>query len=290
MNRQERGILVGMVLGDGHIRTATAADKLAGRRIAAQLTFSHSIKQREYAEHKLNVLNKIFGGKASLGIGRYKNKYSNGKAVQICHAAKSNPYFKTLKGMMYSAGGKHITSHVLSMLTPEGIAYWFMDDGSYQFNKRDDGTISSISLNISTYCSEAEADLIISYFKNAYDIEVRKAYCKKTKRWTVRMNTGSARKFAALISEYIVPSMKYKLASVHFLDSHECPTSELLTCNNCGKSFLALTRGLCTSCYNSETNQKRSQEQHTCSVCGETKSGKWRVGSRCRRCYERNGR
>lgn len=225
MNRQDRAKVVGMVLGDGYIRTASAADKLAGRRIAAQISFSHSIKQREYAACKVAELNEIFGGKATLREKKYDY-------VHMCHAAKSNPYFKILKGMMYKDGKKHITRQVLDMLSPEGIAFWFMDDGSYRINRASDGRVTSLSLIISTYCSKEEVDEIIAYFKREHSITFKPAYCERTTLWYVRGNTAESKKFAALISKYIVPSMRYKLACIKSLDSQECQTPNKI-CSKC---------------------------------------------------------
>ena len=249
MNDIDRGKLVGMVLGDGYIRTASAKDKLAGRRISPQISFSHCLAQKEYAEYKMSILNKMFGGNAT--INEYDSTY-NGNHTRICAGSKSNPYFKTLKGMIYFDGKKNISEQVLNMLTPEGIALWFMDDGSYRINRNNSGNVSSVSLTISTYCSKEEVDNIINYFNKEYDIDFRPAYCKRTCKWYVRTNTSGARKLSELISPYIIPLMQYKLSCVRLLNSHECHASDKI-CINCGGNFAALkAKNLCMKCYNDQ--------------------------------------
>ena len=280
MNRHDRGIVVGMCLGDGHIRTATSADKLAGRRIAAQLTFSHSIKQHEYALWKVARLNAIFGGKATLRTGDHK-------AGKICYAAKSNPYFKTLKGMLYENGVKRFTRQVLDMLNDEGIAIWHMDDGSQRLNRRSDGTVSSASMTLSTYCSREEVDVIITFFLETRDIEFRPAYCKKTQKWYVRTNTLNARKYAETIGKYMVPSMLYKLSGVQLLSSQERHAPDKV-CKSCDKQFAALKAlGLCMNCYNTQYFKSLEAKEKICCICGHTTNAKWFVGDRCRACYQR---
>jgi hypothetical protein len=282
MNDNDRGILVGMVLGDGYIRTATARDKLMNRHVSPQIYFGHSIAQSVYAEHKVNVLNKMFGGHATLRKSRQSNGY------EFVYANKSNPYFKTLKGMMYCSGKKTITRQVLDMLTPEGIAYWFMDDGSYRMNKDMDGVVSSISLTISIYSSEAEIDCVVGFFLEKYDIMFKKAFCKKTKLWYVRANTFNSRKFSLLIEKYIIPSMSYKLSCVKLLDCHECPTSEVFTCSSCGGIFPALkASGKCMLCYNKEYFNELAKTNRTCSECGKTECARYFVGRKCRACWEK---
>lgn len=269
-----------MVLGDGYIRTASSVDKLAGRRIAAQLTLGHSVKQSKYAQWKLDKLNKMFGGNATLSfrkIGGYPS----------CYAAKSNPYFKTLKGMMYFDGQKTITPKVLSMLNPEGIAIWFMDDGSYRMNKKLDGNVSSVSLIISTYCSEPENKSVINYFNETHGIVFKPAYCKRTEKWYVRTNTEGARNLAGLIRDYMVPSMEYKLSCVQDLDRHERLIPDKI-CNDCDKLFVFLrAKGLCGNCYAKQHTAKLAMKTRKCDICGKTKSAKYYRGNRCNACYSK---
>jgi len=253
--------------------------------MSAQIYFGHSIKQQAYAGWKLEKLNKMFGGNATLRFGESSSRTAG--VHKTCYANKSNPYFKTLKGMMYQDGIKHINRQVLDMLSPEGIAIWFMDDGSYRFNKRPDGSVSSVSLTIFTYCSLEEVESIQGYFKEVWGIEWKKAFCKKTEKWHIRSNTANARKLAGLIGKYLVPSMQYKVSCVQDLESHERPTPDK-TCSQCKKQYAALkAKGLCMKCYNDNYFNNLGKDSKTCSICDHTKSAKWFVGSRCRACYQR---
>lgn len=236
MNRQDRGIVVGMSLGDGYLT------KYRKRR-SSQIYMGHSLKQSQYLQYKVDLLNKIFGGKATV---RYNEKF--------CYANKSNAYFKVLRGMLYKNGTKYFSEQILNMLTPEGIAIWFMDDGSHRVNLKQDGSVGSYQLTLSTYCSLEEAKNIHKYFFDNYGIDFKIKYCKKTQKYTLLTNTKMSQRLALLIEPYIVPTMSYKIACVCYPERHETPKP--VECANCKQIFLVLrAKGLCTVCYNKQNKQ-----------------------------------
>lgn len=283
MNRQDRGALVGMVLGDGYIRTQSAADNRAKRSVSPQLYIAHSVDQKRYLQWKAGILNRVLGGKVTVRHYDYRHLPGGSKKVQV---VKSAPYLGTLKGMMYQNGVKKVTRQVLDMLTVQGIAIWFMDDGSYRMNRRDDGSVSSISLELSTEVTKDEALEIQKYFWERHNIEWKLTYNKRTTYWSMRTNTENARKLAQLIGGELVPSMRYKIACVHQLKSQErlAPDKQ---CKRCKKTFGALkAKGLCMKCYNDEYFRQTNQMARTCSICGQTKTGYF-CGNRCIACYQR---
>lgn len=283
MNRKDRGAVVGMVLGDGYIRTESAADKRAGRRVAPQLVMAHSIDQKRYLQWKVGLLNRIFGGKATVRHHAYQG---HARKVQ---ASKSSRYFRTLKGIMYRDGEKEITPQVLNMLTVQGIAIWFMDDGSYRLNRRNDGSVSSVALTLDVQRPKEEAELVAEYFRERHGVLWKLARHKRTGLYSLRTNTQGARDMAALIGDDLVPTMRYKIACVHQLDGHERPAPDKI-CAECGKTFGALkAKGLCMKCYNDRHFRSQNQKTRTCSICGQDKTG-WFCGDRCSACYQKQRR
>jgi hypothetical protein len=227
MNRVDRGSLVGMVLGDGHIsyRTRYNKDKNGVAKyeyIDSSLIIGHSTKQYRYCEYKRNKIHSIFGGKLNK-IVMVKHTLSNGKTYIGCRIQKTNKYFRYLHRKFYNKQNKKIiTREVLDYLTPEGLAYWFMDDGSCSHNKNKLGKVTSIFGSISTYVSLEEAEIICEYFRDMWDIDCRKGYCKKTKSYMHRFNTNAFLKFANIIEPYLIPSMRYKIKAAEDLIKHEC--------------------------------------------------------------------
>lgn len=210
MNRRERALLVGMSLGDGYINSKR------------ELRIKHSRAQRSYIEYKADLLKKIFGGKCEI-VDYEVTLKSNGKTYLQSRILKSNKYFKQVRGWLYKDGSKVINRRILDMLTPKSLAIWYMDDGSMGRNKNKYGKVSSVYTMLNTQCSSDEADIIIEYFKDTYDIQSVKGFSKGA--YIIRFNTKASHDFIALIERYIVPSMKYKIRHMDKLRLHECQTS-----------------------------------------------------------------
>lgn len=246
MNRRNRGVLIGMVLGDGYISVRSMLKDGKYPYVSSELCLKHSIKQREYLEYKASLLKSMFGGTVSVKVF---DVVVAGVTYKQCRVSKSHRYFRVLHRVMYSGGKKTITRKLLNWLTPHGIAIWYMDDGFGRVNRDANGWVSSCSTEIATCCSREEAEEVQLYFRQVHDIEVKLMRCRGD-RWSIRMNTSESQKFARLIAPYVIPHMRYKLAHVANLNVHECRT-HAKSCVVCGKLSYNTDRkrGLCDSCY-----------------------------------------
>jgi hypothetical protein len=240
-------MLIGMVLGDGciNVRHRLKDGKYAYE--SSEMRVVHSLTQKDYCEHKAALAGKAL--KRSPGVHVVRN--GPGGKYLAAGFSISHPYFKQLKGWCYPEGKKTFTTRVLNMLTPEGIALWYMDDGSARYNINKDGWIKSVASDIATMCSEAEATTIKEYFMREHGIDF-KVRCRKGSKadvaFYIQTNTEGSRDFARLIRPYVIPSMLYKLAHVADLESHECRAS-IGKCQ-CGANIYDLRRGgICTTCY-----------------------------------------
>ena len=239
---------MGMVLGDGSLSVRQRLKDGKYPYTAAELTLKHSIVQREYMDHKAAMLNRMFGGNATV---REFSVTVSGKVHQQCRLSKSHKYFRALHRVTHPGGTYKITRRLLDYLTPHGIAVWYMDDGSARVNRSEKGWVTSCSTDISTCCSYDEAVEVQLYFQRAHDIAVKVFRAKPGKDYySIRMNTAESQKFARLISEWVIPHMRYKLAHVADLNVHECRTLAK-TCVVCGKLSYNIDRkrGMCGACY-----------------------------------------
>jgi len=90
--------------------------------------FGHSIKQKEYALFKANLLSEITGKETTI---KYLVHHLNGKSYESINVyPKITDEIKELVGCMYQGNRKRVTPEILNYLTLEGIALWYMDDGS----------------------------------------------------------------------------------------------------------------------------------------------------------------
>lgn len=207
MNKQDRGFLYGLALGDGCLYKQPT-NKNTG------LTIGHSPKQTSYLEHKAHRLHQVFGGKP-VNIYTYTsaNKVS-GKTYTNLQIRKVDPYFNQMHKLLYATGVKVITRQVLDFLTDEGLAYWFMDDGSGAVVKNQDKRPCGCMLRIATYCSQAEADVIAKWFLDVYKLSVKFDKDKRNNRVSIRFGTHDSIKLATILKPYIFDTLFYKIEDV----------------------------------------------------------------------------
>jgi len=243
VDRETRGMLVGAVLGDGHINTSSSRDKRGYVKKNSLLRVLHGMDQREYCECKAERIRKALGRKFKVTIV----KNGPGGKYRAAQFAANHPYFRQLKQWIYPGGQKWFSRPVLDMLTPEGIALWFMDDGHARRNRNRDGYVTSVATDIATDCSEEEAQTIVTYFQEVHGVGFRVIPSKGN--FSIQASTEESRKFARLVQPHIFPCMEYKLSHVDDLDSHE-RRAPVTSCSQCGNPVYENCRGgLCNACY-----------------------------------------
>jgi len=216
--------------------------------IGSEMRVLHSVSQADYCEHKAGLIKKHLGGNFSITFGMHGPM----KKYRYCAFSVSHPYFKKIREWIYPNGVKTFSERVLKMLTPEGIAIWYMDDGNARVNRNKEGWISSVATNIATMCSKEEAEIIQKYFMDEYGIRFNLRFnkqCRPGKNYLIETNTSGSKEFIGLVQPYIIPSMMYKVAHVANLDLHE-HRAPLAYCPQCSAPIYDIRRkGLCVRCY-----------------------------------------
>jgi recombination protein RecA len=206
--KEKRAILFGMLLGDGCLKTKSHP-KLDGKiSTYYEYVICHSIKQEAYLRHKLELFHSIVGGKKP---NVYYEKSKLGESLRFSRCHRSFRLYH--KRLYWKSGKKTLTRQILDWMTPHALAIWYMDDGGVSLDYRKDGTVSSCQMRLATYCVVEQADLIIAYFSEVWNVGVKKHLHKKTNSYYLSMNTKEGKKFEEIISPYIIPSMEYKLPS-----------------------------------------------------------------------------
>lgn len=255
MDVATRGLLVGMVLGDGYLQVR---ERMQGkyRRESRTLRVLHSTQQRAYCEHKAALLSKAFA--RPVNVTTVKN--GPGGRYSAAQFSIDHSYFGQLKDWCYPNGVKTFTRRVLDMLTPEGVAIWYMDDGSARVNINKDGWVGSCATDIATMCSQAEAETITEWFREEYGIHFNvrcNKRCSQGRQFYVQANTAASREFVPLIRPHVPPCMLYKVAHVADLSSQEC-RAPVGSCTQCDAPlFENRRRGMCVRCYTQDWRAKR---------------------------------
>lgn len=194
-NQEKRGAVIGMILGDGHIRPKRYT-----------ISISHSEKQKEYLFFKKEILETIQKSKISL-CGR--TTYLNGKKYfSVRLETRKIPMYRVLHKRFHPNGLKEVKRDLLNQLTPLGIAIWFMDDGSTTFKKKE-GKIHGVETVLHTYLSKEQNEIIVKYFQEVWNIKW--GLNKSKGKYRLRMGTKEAKKFVKIIEPHIISSMKYKI-------------------------------------------------------------------------------
>lgn len=191
--REKRALLVGMVIGDGHLR-----------KNGASISITHNEKQIKYLQLKALMLETILDCK-TINIRKVKpNKYNTNCYV----IEKGHKYFRILRNWIYKDNKKCLSRKILNMLDLPAIAIWYMDDGCLSAKKRN-GKIHAYELILNTYLTAEENQIIIDYFKEVWDIQF--GLNKSKGLYRLRMGTKEARRFCKLIKPYTSTTMEYKL-------------------------------------------------------------------------------
>lgn len=200
MDKRKKALLIGLVLGDGHLNTNSGVS----------LEIEHGAYQKSYIEYKAKLIAELLNCPApKLYYRKSKDTYK---------ISKGHRYFRILRNWIYKDRKKRFTRKLLNCLTPEAIAIWWMDDGSHAIDRhKTTGKIRAHSFHWYTVTNAEDTQNIIDYFKEVYDI---KFYPLKRKlksgeiAYYLKCRTREGRKFCNLIRPYVLPEFQYKILKI----------------------------------------------------------------------------
>ena len=190
-SKEDMGVLIGTLCGD------------CGRK-QLRLYCGQSVKQKDWFDFKKKRFEKIF----NQSFKEYKYDYPKYGTSVYQFTTNTNDLTKYLINLFYLNDKKIISKEALEQLTLEGIAWWYMDDGSMSIKKMD-GKPRGAEITLNTYLTAEENQTIIDFFQNQYNITWK--LNKSKGKYRLRMGKKEGKKFFALIEPYIIDSMKYKI-------------------------------------------------------------------------------
>ena len=185
--------IYGSLLGDLNI------GKTDTRHPNCRLYIVHSQKQEELFMKKVEILGEFMGAYKLTNLTPDKR---TGKIYATYRGnSKAHPIFNKMRDLLYINNVKTITQKFLDKIhSPIALAYWFMDDGTYN------GTFATNGF------SEHEIDLLIAWLKEKWNIDCTKQKNKQsTIQYVIHIKSESRKHFEELIFPYMIPSMYYKL-------------------------------------------------------------------------------
>lgn len=191
LTKRQRHILVGLLLGDGHLETQDN-----GRTY--RLKVEHSIRQKEYVQWLYEEFKEwVPGGVYIKQRGKYKS---------IGFTTYSHGAFRFYGQQFYSGKVKRVPGIIKKLITPLGIAIWFMDDGSRKSRKHHTYNIHTLGYK--------KSDLVLmqKVLSELFGIDTS-LHRQKKDRWRIYILSRSAKQFTLLVKKYLIPSMEYKLTT-----------------------------------------------------------------------------
>ncbi len=192
LTESQKQFIIGSTLGDGTLTKR------------GSYSCSHSVEQKEYHEHKRHILSSIHSGKFQHAV--HKASSVDGKHFESYHFTTGvNKFLKSLYGVYYSPGRKIFPyTFLMENITSESLAYWYMDDGSYNINKG--------AAQLCTYgYTVLEQILIKDLLLKKFGIHSKIYYRKKRDDYYQYFYLVETLKLFDLIRPWVIPSMMYKV-------------------------------------------------------------------------------
>ena len=188
---------VGMVLGDGSLFKDSQE---------SGIKFEQGYKQKEFLYHLFDLLSKYtFMETPGLRIDLHPPR--KGLIKSYWFKTFSYPCFSKLHSL-FCANEKRkalLEGLITDWLTPRGLAYWIMCDGSLQKDR--------LTLIVHTQSFTRDENLIAANeLNNKWGLHCR-VISHKQRYWVLQTDPKDAATLRSLISPFLIPSMQYKCPS-----------------------------------------------------------------------------
>jgi hypothetical protein len=192
LTQRQRQIIVGKMLGDGHLETQNNGKTY-------RLKVEHSIKQKEYVDWFYQEFKEWI-----LAKPQKKRKIRNGKlSYNYWVNTLASGSFRFYAHQFYKDKKKVIPKLIHRWLTPLSLAVWFMDDGSIKSKNHKARIINTQGFE------KKEVLRLISALKSKFGIQSKLR--KQKDGYQIMILSESADEFARLIKNHLYNSMKYKI-------------------------------------------------------------------------------
>ncbi len=190
LTQEEQDLMIGSLLGDASIRQ---------REINSCFRVAHSIKQKEYINWKMKLLNNF-----RISEFNERSRIINERKVDMIYlSTDTHSVFNYYRNLFYKNNKKIITKEILEQLNPRSLAIWICDDGSYD-NKQ-----GYLVLCTNAYTLE-EHKLMKEFFNEKFGLNPTIGF-RDGKYYFLRFKQEDSKKLIGIIKSYIPNSMKYKI-------------------------------------------------------------------------------
>lgn len=210
---QQREILVGKLLGDAHLETQTN-----GRTY--RLLIEHTSKKKEYVDHLYEIYKPIVSTPPKEADHYFTVNEVERHSESLRLKTLVHPGFRFYAQLFYKDGVKRIPKNIHKLLTPQVLAYWYMDDGSLKGPHRSGKTLNTqgFTFNDVEILSEALKKCGIENTIQNKNIKIEEKVGDEVKSYTknykvIYLTAKGDKVFTELIRPYVLDCFKDKLES-----------------------------------------------------------------------------
>ena len=193
LSSMQREVLVGLLLGDGCLETQN-------RGHTYRLKVEQSARQEAYVDH----LYSVFRDWVLTPPGTRSKRASNGSVtINLAFQTVSHSAFRFYAQQFYADGRKRVPELIHHWLTPRGLSYWFMDDGSRKSSQ-------SKGVILNTHCFTAlDVARLACSLSDLFGLQVTPR--QQSDGMQLYVSGRSFEIFSAIVEAYVIPEMRYKL-------------------------------------------------------------------------------
>jgi LAGLIDADG DNA endonuclease family len=190
----QKQVLIGVILGDLHMRRSS---KIANTRVVFRQGSIHSA----YLLHLYELFQKFVNTPPAVttiidkNTGRTRYNLSFSTLALSCF----NKYYE----LFYVDGKKRVPYDIGNYLTPVGLAYWIMDDGSF--------TGSGVKLSTNAFSKDDLRLLTGGLEENFSIIGTINVQYRERDQNTIYISKAQLKLLKSLVLPYMHPEMVYKL-------------------------------------------------------------------------------
>ncbi len=192
LSREQREVLVGLMLGDGHLESQNG-----GRTY--RLKIEQSEKHVAYVLHLYRLFSEWVRTPPQPKVVRSRGHESTNWWFQtLSHGA-----FRFYAHQFYKGGRKRVPRLIHRWLSPRALAYWFMDDGSIKSAQS-----KGVLLNTQSF-TKSEVELLCRVLEENFSLKAKPR--KQKEGWQIYISGESYETFRKAVEPYLIPEMMYKL-------------------------------------------------------------------------------
>lgn len=199
LNQIQKNLLIGTLLGDGSFQTFSDGKTWRYRAV-------HKLAHESYIFHKYEILKDFCETFPKLSIvkdsrtNKEYSRYTFQTTTQEDFRFYGNLFYKKISQNYWT---KTIPSNIATFLTPQALAYWYMDDGALKWK----GKSNAVRICTDSF-STNEINILKKTLENKFSLKI--SIQKKNNIQRLSVLEESYPKLRDLIFPYLLPSMYYK--------------------------------------------------------------------------------